>query len=170
MKQKWSRSWVGSRQPRKQRKYRHKAPMHVRRAFVSAHLAPELRRRFSTRAVPVRKGDEIEVMVGTLRGLKGLVERVDLKNCKIYADGIKAKKVDGSEVPKPLEPSNLRLTRLNLDDKMRLKSLDRKKEEPKAEKKPKKGRRFALPKKPAKKEEPKKETKKKAVKPAAKRK
>ena len=125
MKKEWSKHWVSSAQPRKQRKYRYNAPLNVRHKLVSAHLSKELRERFNRRSFPLRKGDEVIVMRGSFKGFKGKVERVDLKTMRVYIDGLKIKKVDGSEVPKPLEPSNLMITELNLEDKERVKALER---------------------------------------------
>lgn len=125
MKKEWSSSWSSSVQPRKQRKYRHNAPLHVRHKFLSAGLSPELRRRFKKRSMPIRKGDEVEVMRGSVKGLRGTVNRTDLSKSKVYVEEIKIKKVDGSEINRPLQPSNVRIVRLNLDDKMRQRVLDR---------------------------------------------
>ena len=125
MKQKWSAKWKSSVQPRKQRKYRHNAPLHVRRKFLSARLSPEFTRQFGRRSLPVRKGDEIRIMRGSSKGLKGVVERVSLKKTKIYAEGIIVKKVDGSEVMKALEPSNLMITKPKMDDKGRQMIMER---------------------------------------------
>ena len=117
--------WISSVQPRKQRKYRHNAPLHVRQRFVSANLSPELRKRFGKRSMQLRKGDEVKVMRGGFRGKLGTVDRVDLSRGRIYMDEIKVKKVDGSEVHRPLEPSNIMITKLKLDDKKRQAILDR---------------------------------------------
>jgi large subunit ribosomal protein L24 len=125
MKTKWSPSWLSSVQPRKQRKYRYNAPLHVRQGFVSSNLSPELRKRFSRRSMQIRKGDEVRVMRGGFRGKTGTVERVDLSKSRIYTEEFKVKKVDGSEVPRALEPSNLMITKLKLDDKRRQAILDR---------------------------------------------
>jgi large subunit ribosomal protein L24 len=119
MKKIWSSKWVGSTQPRKQRKYRHNAPLHIRRKFLSAHLSKELRERFGKRSISVRKGDEVTVMKGEFRGFRGNVDRVDMSACRIYVDGMKRKKVDGSEVSVPVQPSNVMITKLTLEDKMR---------------------------------------------------
>ena len=125
MKQKWSPEWKSSTQPRKQRKYVYNAPLHVRHKFMGARLSDELTRQYGRRSLPVRKGDEIMVMRGSPRGMKGTVERIDLKRVKVYVDGITAKKVDGSEVMKPLRPSNLMITKANAGDKKRQAVLDR---------------------------------------------
>ena len=126
MKKLWSNKWVSSKQPRKQRKYRYNAPMHIRHKFVSVHLSPALRKQFKKRSVPIRKGDEIKVIDGSLKGKTGTIERVNLKKCKVYVDNLKLKKVDGSEIMRVMEPSNLMITKINLDDKMRQKALSKK--------------------------------------------
>ena len=162
MKQAWSPSWKSSKQPRKQRKFRINAPLHARHKFVSANLSPVLRNEYGKRSMPIRKGDEVEAMRGGFKKLKGVVDRVDVKKGKIYVENIKIKKVDGSEVMKALEPSNLRITKMGLDDKMRQKALERapggkkKAKEAKLEKK-KKTSEKAGKKMETKKEEPKKE-------------
>jgi large subunit ribosomal protein L24 len=164
MKKEWSPRWVSSMQPRKQRKYRHNAPLHVRQRFVSANLSPELRKRFGVRSMQLRKGDEVRVMRGGMKGKLGAVERVDLTKSKIYMEEIKVKKVDGSEVPRAMQPSNLMITKLKLDDKKRQAILDRVEEakKPKPEKPPEK----PAPEKEAKKPKEKKTEKPKEEKPA----
>ncbi len=125
MKNEWSSKWVSSKQPRKQRKYRHNAPLHIRRKFLSAHLSPVLRKRHSKRSFPVRKGDEVLVMTGSMKGRKGIIERVSVRESKVYIENIKAKKADGSEVLRPIQPSNLMITVLKVEDKMRGRALER---------------------------------------------
>ena len=124
----WSKKWVSSKQPRKQRKYRHKAPLHVRQKFVSAHLSEVLRGRFEKRSLPLRKGDEVKVMRGEDKGFKGKIERIDLKNSKVYVEGLNVKKVDGSEVLRPVEPSNLLITETKMEDKRRQNIIERSRE------------------------------------------
>jgi len=126
MKNNWSRKWIRSKQPRKQRKYRYNAPNHVRHKLLSAHLSKELKKQYGKRSIPVRKGDEVEIMNGSSRKTRGLVERVDMKKLKIYIEGVKAKKVDGSQISKPIDPSNLKIIKLNMSDKMRIRVFERK--------------------------------------------
>jgi large subunit ribosomal protein L24 len=163
MKKTWSNKWVSSKQPRKQRKYRHNAPLHIKHKLVSAHMSPELRRRYNKRSLPVRKGDEVEIMRGSSKGLRGIVERVDLKKCKVYIENIKVKKVDGSEVLKAVEPSNLKIISLTTDDKRRKMVFERVgKEKPKEEVK-------EITKQAAKKEQPEKSSEEKPKKRIEKR-
>ncbi|MBN2331395.1 MAG: 50S ribosomal protein L24 [Candidatus Aenigmarchaeota archaeon] len=125
MKNEWSSKWKASSQPRKQRKYRLNAPLHIRRRFMAANVDPSLRQRFGKRSMVVRKGDEVMVTRGKLRGTKGVVERVDLKGERVFIEGVKMKKVDGSDVSRPLAPSNLVILKLNVDDKRRQAVLER---------------------------------------------
>ena len=125
MKKEWSSKWKSSSQPRKQRKYRYNAPLHVRHKFLGARLSPELVKQFGRRSLPVRKGDEVKIMRGSSKDLKGTVERVDVKQSKVYVDGITVKKTDGSEVMKPLVPSNIMITKPDMNDKRRNMILER---------------------------------------------
>lgn len=125
MKQDWSNKWNASTQPRKQRKYRHNAPLHVRRKFLSVNLSKPLRERFEKRSMVVRKGDEVIVMRGNLKGKNGTVEKVNIGREKVYIEGVKMKKVDGSEISKPFTASNLQITKLALEDKKRQAVIER---------------------------------------------
>ena len=136
MKSKWSSAWNASKQPRKQRKYRHNAPLHIRHHFVAAHLAKELRATYQKRSMPLRKGDEVEIMRGPMAGIRKVVERVDLRRSKVYVEGVKVKKVNGTEVLRALQPSNLQITKINLDDKARLAAIQRVKTNAAAPKQP----------------------------------
>jgi large subunit ribosomal protein L24 len=125
MKTEWSSKWKASKQPRKQRKYRANAPLHTRHKFVSARLSKDLKIQMGKRSMPLRKGDEVKIMNGSSKKSTGSVSRVDLSSLKVYVEGITVKKVDSSEVSRALEPSNLMITKLNMDDKMRRKQMDR---------------------------------------------
>ncbi|MBU0461754.1 MAG: 50S ribosomal protein L24 [Nanoarchaeota archaeon] len=137
MRKAFSRSWLSSKQPRKQRKYRYNAPLHIRHKFLGSHLSKELRQKHDLRSIEIIQGDKIKVMRGQFRKKEGKVERVDMKKSKVYVTGIETIKKDGSKSLYPLTPSNLMLLELNLDDKKRLKKKQQKqkKEEEKKENK-----------------------------------
>lgn len=126
MKKLWSRAWNSSKQPRKQRKWRANAPLHVRSKLVSAHLNKELRKQYARRSVPVRRGDEVKIQRGEFSGKSGKISKVDRANLKIFIDGIKRKKVSGQEVETPVDPSNVMVIKLNMDDRERVNSIQKK--------------------------------------------
>ena len=132
MKKTWSKDWNASSQPRKQRKYIRKAPLHIKSKFLGCHLNRELRQKYGTRSVPVRKGDKVKVMVGTHKGRTGKVERVDRKRGVVFIAKIEQIKKDGTKSQVPLKASNLMITDLNTEDKRRLKPNKTKAEETKS--------------------------------------
>ena len=73
MKKEFSTSWIGSKQPRKQRKYRHNAPLHIKSKMMGSHLSKELRKKYGTRSVRIRKGDEVKIMIGKFKGKTGKI-------------------------------------------------------------------------------------------------
>jgi large subunit ribosomal protein L24 len=125
MRQKFSTSWTGSKQPRKQRKYRANAPLHLRRKMMSVGLSKELRKKYGKRNFPVVKGDVIRILRGEFKGKSGKVESVSLKRMKVVIDGIYRTKKDGSRTSVDFDPSNLQFKELVLDDKKRRISLER---------------------------------------------
>lgn len=126
MKTKFSSSWVRSVQPRKQRKYRHNAPLHIRQKFVNAHLSKELREKYNKRSMSLKKGDSVKILRGQFKNKTGKVDEVNLKKTLVYISGIEIVKKDGTKARCPLNPSNLMIAEINMDDKMRQKNLERK--------------------------------------------
>ena len=121
MKSGFSISWLSSIQPRKQRKYRLNAPLHRKGKMVNVHLSKELRKKYGTRSVRVRKGDKVMVMSGQFKGKSGTVDRVDVQREKIFVTGVENVKKDGAKVLYPLHPSKIMITTLYTDDKKRFK-------------------------------------------------
>jgi large subunit ribosomal protein L24 len=112
MKQKFSTHWKASSQPRKQRKYRANAPLHLRKEFVSINLSKELRKKIGKRNLSAKKGDKIKVCVGKFKGKTGKILTVNLKTSKIIVEEIQVKKMDGSKANVKMQPSNLQIIEL----------------------------------------------------------
>jgi len=126
MNKEFSTKWVSSTRPAKQRKYRYNAPLHIRHKFLSVHLSKELRTKYGRRNIVVIKGDKVKVLRGQYKGRENKVERVDIKSTRVYITGIDRQKKDGSKSIIPIQPSNLMITELKLDDKKRKESLEKK--------------------------------------------
>ncbi|MBI2044119.1 50S ribosomal protein L24 [Candidatus Pacearchaeota archaeon] len=120
MKNKFSKAWKGSSQPRKQRKYLANAPMHLRKKFMSVNLSKDLRKKYGKRNVPVKRGDTVKVMRGKYYGKQGKITEVSVKRSKIMMEGIQVMKRDGSKVNVRLRPSNLQIIELNMEGKNRI--------------------------------------------------
>jgi len=115
-----------SKKPKKQRKFIRTAPLHARRKLMAAHLAADLKKQYDRRSWPVRKGDEVVVMRGKFKKRSGKVARVDTKKYRVYIEGVMIKRTDGTERQAGIHASNLKITKLNLDDKKRTAALTRK--------------------------------------------
>lgn len=87
--------------------------------MLSCHLSADLRKKYGMRSVTLRKGDKVKVMRGQFKGRENKVERIELKDERVYVTGVDRAKKDGSRSIIPLKASNLMVTELILDDKKR---------------------------------------------------
>ncbi len=113
MKQKFSTKWKASSQPRKQRKYRANAPLHLRKKFVNVNLSKSLREKQGKRNLQLKKGDVVKIMKGKFKGKTGKVLEIKLRDSRITIEGIQVKKQDGSKANVRLQSSNLQITELS---------------------------------------------------------
>lgn len=121
----FSNTWNSSRKPRKQRKYLANAPLHTKQKFTHSHLSRELRKKYGRRTTGLRKGDKVKILRGQFKKHEGKVDKIDLKNTRIFVSGIEITKKDGTKKLLPVHPSNLMVTELNLDDKFRQKTFEK---------------------------------------------
>ena len=126
MKSTWSRSWIRSVQPRKQRKYVFNAPAHILKKLMSAPLTKELRKQYGKRNMAVRVGDTVKITTGQFKGTIGKIERVNIRKQKVYVAGAEQVKSNGQLPQYPIHPSNITIVTPKLDDKKRKGALNRK--------------------------------------------
>ena len=132
-----------STQPRKERYTLHNLPAHQNRAQIASHLDETLLLKYNTRAVTLRKGDTVRVLRGEYAGTTGKVLEVNTRTRKVTVDGVTVTKAKATQVARPLDPSNLVVTKLDLTDPKRREKLgaseaDVEREAPAAEKPAKK--------------------------------
>ncbi len=126
MKTTYAASWKASVQPRKQRKFRLNAPLHIRASFMGAHLSKELRQTLGARSAVVREGDTVKVVRGQHKGKTGKVRTVLRVRQKLVIEGVEVSKRDGSKMPVPVNPSNVIIIDVVQSDKKRTKRSKRK--------------------------------------------
>ena len=130
------KTWNKSTQPRKQRKFRYKAPLQIRQKLVRVNLYKDLRQKRGKRNAQICVGYKVKIMRGQFAKKEGKVERVDLKREKVYVTSIEKIKKNGTKFLVALSPSNLMIVELNLKDKKRKAKLTiQTKTAPKAEEK-----------------------------------
>jgi large subunit ribosomal protein L24 len=111
--------------PGKQRKELYNAPLHRSRKNIASHLEENLLLKYDKRSLPVIKGDTVKIMRGSFKGHEDKVVKVDVKKFSLEIEGITMTKADGNKIAKPIHPSNVLITKLNLTDKWRRKKLER---------------------------------------------
>lgn len=117
---------IQSSKPRKQRKFRFTAPLHVKQHFAHAHIEKALKQKLkiSKRSIQISKGDTVKLIKGSKKGLTGKVIRVDLNKSKLYIDSLNKKNAKGKEFNIPININNVYIINLNLNDKLRIKKLN----------------------------------------------
>ena len=112
-------------QPRKQRRALYNAPIHKKRKWLASHLAENLLLKYDKRSMPIIKGDTVKVMRGSFKGHEDKIANVNVKRGFIQIEGITLVKADGKKIAKPIHPSSVMITKLNLTDKWRRNKLER---------------------------------------------
>jgi large subunit ribosomal protein L24 len=111
-------------------------PKHQLDKMVSATLADSLRQQYGRRSARVVKGDSVRVMRGEYKGVEGKVDKVNVKFDTLIIEGIQHDKVKGGQVKVPIHASNVMITSVKTDDKLRFAGAKPKEQpaaEPKAE-------------------------------------
>ena len=109
--------------PRRQRKAHYTADTFRRRRRMTVPLSRELRRRFHSRSLPVRKGDTVRVLSGSFVGREERVAKVDRRSYSVILDNVTLKTGEEKLKPLPIRTGHLVLTRLNLSDPWRRRRL-----------------------------------------------
>jgi len=114
-----------SYKPGKQRKNFFNAAKHKKRKWLASHLEENLILKYDKRSLPVIKGDTVKIMRGSYKGHEDKIASVDVKKNTLEIEGITMAKADGNKIAKPIHPSNVLITKLNLTDKLRRKNLEK---------------------------------------------
>lgn len=93
---------------------------------MTAPLSEDLQDRYGIKRMPVKTKDKVLILRGDFAYTEGEVTQVDLKQMRLYIDGVTIEKTDGTERFYPIHPSNVVITDLNLKDDRRSKIIERK--------------------------------------------
>jgi large subunit ribosomal protein L24 len=111
---------------RKQRSTLYNAPIHLKRKWISSHLAENLLLKYDRRSIPVIKGDTVKVMRGSYKGHEDKVAKVNVRDMTVNVEGVIVSTAKGTKVAKPIHANTLVITKLNLTDKWRRAKLEAK--------------------------------------------
>ncbi|MPZ05475.1 MAG: 50S ribosomal protein L24 [Nitrososphaeraceae archaeon] len=94
-------------------------PKHMTERMLRSPLSRSLREKYGRRNVRVIAGDTIKVMRGEYSGIEGKVEKVNMKRGSLAIEGIQREKVRGGNVKVEINSTNVVVTDLDLNDKLR---------------------------------------------------
>jgi len=109
--------------PRRQRRRMYEADHGERRRRMVVPLSKDLRKRFHARSIAVRKGDTVRVLSGSYAGREERVARINRRDYTITLDNVTLKTTEEKLKALPLRPAHIVITRLNLADPWRRRSL-----------------------------------------------
>jgi large subunit ribosomal protein L24 len=89
-----------------------------------AALSEELRDKYRKRTASPRVGDSVKILRGEYKNIEGKVTKVMPKEGKLNVEGVTHEKQKGGTSPIPVHASNVIITSLNLDDKLRKQKLE----------------------------------------------
>jgi large subunit ribosomal protein L24 len=99
---------------------------HLRSAQICTPLSDDLKEKYNTKSIRVRKNDTVKVLRGEFKGVEGKVKEVFVKDGRISVEGVTREKVAGGTIPIKIHASKVMITNLNLEDKWRKKKIDKK--------------------------------------------
>eukprot|EP00036_Acanthoecidae_sp_10tr_P011747 CAMPEP_0182924530 /NCGR_PEP_ID=MMETSP0105_2-20130417/6509_1 /TAXON_ID=81532 ORGANISM="Acanthoeca-like sp., Strain 10tr" /NCGR_SAMPLE_ID=MMETSP0105_2 /ASSEMBLY_ACC=CAM_ASM_000205 /LENGTH=140 /DNA_ID=CAMNT_0025062319 /DNA_START=31 /DNA_END=453 /DNA_ORIENTATION=+ len=100
---------------RKSRKAHFSAPSSERRRIMSAPLSKQLREKYNTRRIPVRKDDEVQVVRGHYKGQQGKVIACYRRKWEIHIERLQRDKTNGATVNIGFHPSKVEIVKLKID-------------------------------------------------------
>ncbi|MEM0155516.1 MAG: 50S ribosomal protein L24 [Thermoplasmataceae archaeon] len=96
--------------------------MSIKNTF-KVFLSKDLRKRYGIRSFPIAKGDIVTIEAGSRKGEGGKVIEVDHVSERISIEGITVSKADNKQKAFFVDPSNLKITRLDLSRQERLQKI-----------------------------------------------
>ncbi|MGD1837891.1 MAG: 50S ribosomal protein L24 [Nitrososphaeraceae archaeon] len=90
-----------------------------RDSSIRSKLNDNLRQQYSRRNVRVIKGDTVKVVRGEYNSVEGKIEKINTKKSTLIIEGIQKDLPKGGKVKIPIHSSNVVITSLNLEDKIR---------------------------------------------------
>jgi len=91
---------------------------------LGSALSKELREKYRRRSIRPKEGDSVRILRGEFKNVEGKITRVSPKDGIINVEGVTKEKQKGGTALVPIHMSNVVLTNLSLEDKMRKAKLE----------------------------------------------
>ncbi len=104
----------------------HRAMNQILNKQICASISKDLRKKYSRRSIRIMTDDTVKVMRGEYKGLTGKVTKISTETSGVAIEGNKKEKLKGEKIDVYIHSTNMIITSLNIDDKWRLKILEKK--------------------------------------------
>jgi large subunit ribosomal protein L24 len=89
-----------------------------------SQLSPELKEKHGKSSARPRVGDTVKIVRGEFKDIEGKITRVDSSAGLVMVEGVTREKLKGGTSPVPIHSSNVVITSLALEDKLRKRKLE----------------------------------------------
>jgi len=89
-----------------------------------SQLSSELRERHGKKSARPRVGDSVRIVRGEFKGIEGKITKVDPDAGLVMVEGVTREKLKGGTSPVPIHSSNVIITTIVLEDKLRKKKME----------------------------------------------
>ena len=89
-----------------------------------SQLSQDLREKHKRKSVRPVVGDSVRIVRGEFKGVEGKVTRVNPSRGTVSVDGVSREKLKGGTASVPIRSSNVVITSLSFDDKLRRQKLE----------------------------------------------
>ena len=103
----------------------YKATYKTRSKQLGSALSKDLQKKYGKRSVRTVEGDSVKIVRGEFKGVDGKISEVSTQKNSVAIEGIKKEKTKGDKFDVYIHTSNLVVTALNTDDKLRMSKLER---------------------------------------------
>ncbi len=93
---------------------------------VCSNLSDDLKKQYNKRSTSVVKGDTVKIVRGEYKGVEGKVEKINTEKGKLSIEGVQREKIKGGNVKVLIHASNVIISSLNMDDKLRKNKMENK--------------------------------------------
>lgn len=102
---------------------------------ISSNISNNLKKDYNKKSIRVIKGDTVKILRGEYKGVEGKVEKVNTEKGRLSIEGVQREKIKGGNVKVQIHSSNVQITSVHLDDKLRKNKLENKEQINKSSKK-----------------------------------
>ena len=100
------------------------ATLQTRSKQMGSALSKDLQKKYGKKSARVVEGDSVTILRGEFKGVDGKISNISTQKSSVAIDGVKKEKTKGDKFDVYIHTSNLVITSLNSEDKLRMAKLE----------------------------------------------